>query len=99
MTMHARNVYNAGMRRSEKRKQYTIRDIPSTVDGALRRRAKREGKSLNQVTVEALTLAVGLAEERPAYHDLDDLAGTWVADAEFDAALEAQDQVDSELWQ
>jgi plasmid stability protein len=96
--MQALIVYNAGVRRSEKGKQYTIRDVPSKVDEALRRRAKREGKSLNQVAVEALTLAVGLAEERPAYRDLDDLAGTWVADPEFDAAVEAQDRVDSELW-
>jgi len=58
----------------------------------------RHGWSLNQVAVEALTLAAGLAEERPTYHDLDHLAGTWVDDPEFDAAVQAQDQVDAELW-
>jgi hypothetical protein len=30
--------------------------------------------------------------------DLSDLAGTWVDDPEFDAALEAQSQIDPELW-
>jgi len=97
--MQALIAYNAGMTRSEsKAKQYTVRDIPLRVDEALRRKAKREGRSLNQVAVEALTLAAGLAEQPPTYHDLDDLAGTWVADPEFDAALEAQDQIDPELW-
>jgi len=97
--MQALIAYNAGMTRSEsKAKQYTVRDIPLRVDEALRRKAKREGKSLNQVAVEALTLAAGRAEQPPTYHDLDDLAGTWVADPEFDAALEAQDQIDPELW-
>ncbi len=98
LTVQAHVIYTACMRRSQKGKQYTIRDVPSKVDGALRRKAKREGKSLNQVAVEALTLAVGLAEERPTYHDLDHLAGTWVTDPEFDAAVRAQDQVDPELW-
>ena len=99
MTAQAQVAYNAGMNRSEsKAKQYTVRDIPLRVDEALRRKAKREGKSLNQVAVEALTLAAGLAEQPPVYHDLDGLAGTWVADPEFDAALEAQDQIDPELW-
>jgi hypothetical protein len=32
------------------------------------------------------------------HHDLDDLAGQWVEDPEFDAAVEAQDQVDESLW-
>jgi len=86
------------MRRSQKGRQYTIRDIPHKVDAALRRKAKRERKSLNQVALDALTLASGLAEERPTYHDLDHLAGTWVTDPEFDSALRAQDQVDPELW-
>jgi plasmid stability protein len=86
------------MMRIQKGKQYTVRDVPSRVDSALRQRAKREGKSLNQIAVEALTVAAGLAEKRPVYHDLDRLAGTWVADPEFDTAVASQDQVDPELW-
>ena len=30
---------------------------------------------------------------------MDDLAGTWFDDPEFDRALEEMDQVDPELWQ
>lgn len=34
--------------------QYTIRKVPSLVDVALRRRAREQGRSLNEVVVEAL---------------------------------------------
>ena len=33
--------------------QYTVRGVSEAVDEALRRRARREGKSLNEVTIEA----------------------------------------------
>ena len=78
--------------------QYTVRGVPDRVDEALRRRARDEGKSLNQVTVEALAAAAGIGETEVRYHDLDSLAGTWLADPEFDAALEEQNQIDPELW-
>jgi plasmid stability protein len=35
----------------------------------------------------------------PKKRDLSDLAGTWVEDPEFDAALEDQRRIDWELWQ
>lgn len=79
-------------------RQYTVRGVTSRVDEALRKRARQQDKSLNEVTLEALASAVGLAEERPLYHDLDALAGTWVSDAEFDQAIEVQDQVDPAAW-
>ena len=87
------------MRSSPSEKQYTVRGVPDRVDEALRRRAKEEGKSLNQVTVEALAAASGVAEAPVRYHDLDSLSGTWQVDPEFDDALAAQDQVDPDVWQ
>ena len=42
--------------------QYTIRRIPQTVDSALRKRARNEGKSLNAVAVEALARDAGVEE-------------------------------------
>jgi hypothetical protein len=39
-----------------------------------------------------------LTGEEIVYHDLDDLAGTWVDDPEFDKAIEEQHKVDPELW-
>ncbi len=41
---------------------------------------------------------LGLTGEQNVYHDLDDLAGTWVDDPEFDKAIEEQHRIDPELW-
>ncbi len=87
------------MTSTRKGRQYTIRDIPTRVDEALKRRARQEGKSLNQVTVDALTRAVGLGEEPTLHHDLDYLAGTWVEDPEFESVIRDQDRIDPGLWQ
>jgi plasmid stability protein len=78
--------------------QYTIRNIPRDVDRALRRRAREEGKSLNEVAVDALRRALGLTEEPATQRDLTDIRGTWVDDPEVDAALAEQRIIDPELW-
>ena len=78
--------------------QYTIRQVPATVDRSLRRKSRQSRQSLNEAALEALARGLGLAEERPRFHDLDPLAGTWQEDAAFDAAIAAQDQVDPRLW-
>ncbi len=79
--------------------QYTLRNIPPALDRALRERAKREGKSLNEVAVRALALALGFAEESVRYRSLRDVRGSWLDDPEFDTALEEQDVIDESLWQ
>lgn len=79
--------------------QYTLRDIPKNVDRALRERARREGRSLNQVAVQALSAAVGVDAEAVRRRDLGDVAGTWVADKAVDAALDDQRRIDPELWE
>ena len=76
--------------------QYTIRGVPDQVDRALRARAKKENKSLNQIAAEALAEAAGAHAQR--YTDLDDLIGTWVDDPEFDQIMAEQDRIDEELW-
>jgi plasmid stability protein len=78
--------------------QFTIRGVPERVGAQLRKLAQQEGKSINAVAVEALARGVGLTEEKPIYTDLDDLAGTWVADPGFDRAVAEMDKVDEELW-
>ena len=40
--------------------QYTIRQVPKAVDKALRVKAKREKKSLNQLAIEALSRCAGV---------------------------------------
>ena len=78
--------------------QYTIRNVPDYLDAALRGSAREQGKSLNEVAVEALTRGAGLAETQQRQRDLQDIAGSWHKDPAFDAALEAQDTVDQEMW-
>jgi len=78
--------------------QYTIRKIPQPIDAALRRRAREQGKSLNEVTIEALARGAGLGENRGRQRDLADIVGTWRKDRAFDRALAAQDTIDKELW-
>ena len=78
--------------------RYTIRRVPPRLDRELRRRAHEERRSLNEVVLRALERGQGMAEAAPRHRDLDDLAGTWVDDPEFDRAIKAMDQVDPERW-
>jgi len=85
------NAYNICM-------QYTIRNVPVVLDEALRRAAREQGKSLNEVAIEALTRGTGITGERARQRDLNDIAGTWRKDFAFDSALAAQDTIDEEMW-
>ena len=78
--------------------QYTIRNIPDYLDAALRDAARDQGKSLNDVAVEALTRGAGVSERRVRQRDLSDIVGTWEEDPAVDAALADQDRIDEEMW-
>ncbi|HMI82469.1 MAG TPA: hypothetical protein VK550_00180 [Polyangiaceae bacterium] len=78
--------------------QYTLRRIPKKLDAALRSRARKENKTLNQVTLDALAEAVGLSEEPKKRRSVQDLVGAGRKDPELDAALEDQRRIDPELW-
>ena len=78
--------------------QYTIRNVPGSLDAALRRRAQEQGKSLNDVAIEALARGTGISGERIRKRDLRDVIGTWQHDPAFDEAIAAQDTVDEEMW-
>jgi hypothetical protein len=95
VVVHATDEYNAGM-------QYTLRNIPKEVDTALRRRAKRQGRSLNEVALEALSMGAGVpvnSDGQVKYRDLSDIAGTYVHDPGFEEALKEMDQIDPEDWE
>jgi hypothetical protein len=79
--------------------QYTLRNIPAVLDEAIRRRAREEGKSLNEVAIEALMRALGLQGEPRRQRDLSGIAGSWQPDPDTDDALEEQRCIDAELWQ
>jgi len=87
----ASTAYNAGM-------QYTLRDVPETMDAELRRRAAAERKSLNRVAVEVLAEGLGLCQTTRRRRDLSDIAGSWHKDKATEAALAAQDRIDPDLW-
>lgn len=78
--------------------QYTLRNVPKSVDRALRRRAARLSKSLNEVALAALAAGVGLEQKAKEHHDLDFLFGSWVEDPTVERALEDQRKVDEDLW-
>jgi hypothetical protein len=98
--MHASFVYNVYMksRQIKKSVQLTIRDVPVEVKKLFWHHATAQKKSLNNVLVEALSHAAGIASEPVIYTDLDELAGLWVKDTKFDEAIAAQDQIDPLLW-
>ncbi len=88
-------MYTVGM----KSIQYTIRNIPSTVDKALRNRARKQGKSFNTTLVDALKDAAGVDKDAKEYHDLDWFFGSGMIDKQaFDEALREQRKIDPEMW-
>src|ERR1700677_440282 len=87
LAFYACTAYNKCM-------QYTIRNVPDTLDEALRRVARERGKSLNDVAIEALARGAGITGERRRQRDLGDIAGTWRKDPAFDSAVAAQDTID-----
>jgi hypothetical protein len=93
----ALRAYIKGMK-SRHAIQYTIRNVPARLNQVLREKAVTEQKSLNEATLDALEKGAGLADEEVRHHDMDDLAGTWVEDPEFDRAIRDMDKVDPELW-
>ena len=54
--------------------QYTIRNVPPDLDRALKARAEKTGKSVNQVALEALARSVGQPVRR---RDLRGMPGAW----------------------
>jgi len=53
---------------------------------------------MNSVAVDALARGLGVGDAEVRYTDLDDLAGTWVPDPEFDQVVAEMDRVDEDLW-
>lgn len=78
--------------------QYTIRNIPKTLDAMLRERARKDGRSLNETVIQTLARAMGFSKEPVRHRDLSSLAGSWIEDPEFDRAIADQDRIDEDLW-
>ncbi len=78
--------------------QYTIRNIPDSLDRELRDRAGRNKTSLNDAVIDVIKRGLGVTETVHVYNDLDDLAGSWQDDEAFDRAIADQDTVDVDAW-
>jgi hypothetical protein len=75
--------------------QYTIRSVPPKVDQALRKKAKKTGKSLNELVVEALTKGAGVKPDTTV-NDLDWFYGSGIDDDTL-RALEEDARLQKEL--
>ena len=77
--------------------QYTIRNVSAELDRALKARAKKSGKSVNQVALEALAQSLNQPLKR---RSLRDMPGAWSKReaAQFDRFLEQHRKIDEELW-
>ena len=87
-------------------KAITVRNLPPHVAKAIRDKAKKERRSLNQ-TVVALLEDATAAKAKPragkatVHHDLDHLYGTWTKEEadEFDAFLKESRAVNPKDWE
>lgn len=77
--------------------QYTIRNISPKVDKALRDKARKSGKSLNEVARAALAREAGVSEEPRVYDDLDWFIGSGTYGKEWDEAMEWLDNLPNDL--
>lgn len=78
--------------------QYTLRNVPPTVDRALKARAKQLGKSVNQLALDALARSVG---QPVRVRSLRGMPGRYTKKeaAEMDRFLVEHRQIDDELWE
>jgi len=87
-------------------KAITVRNLPPAVAKAIRSRAKKERRSLNQTVVALLEEATSTktrpkANPAALHHDLDHLFGVWCKEEadEFDAWLKQSRAVDPKEWE
>lgn len=84
-------------------KTVTIRGIEPEVSERLKSRAAKQGKSINQLTIDIIKESLGLKKDKKysrEYDDLDDLFGRWSEDEfkEVHAKITKERQIDQELW-
>jgi hypothetical protein len=77
--------------------QYTIRNVSAELDKALKARAKRLGKSVNEVALEALARSVN---EPIRHRSLRGMPGSWTRGEarDFERFLDVHRKIDEELW-
>lgn len=77
--------------------QYTIRNIPPSVDKVIRKRSQQTGQSFNQTVVDLLSLQTfGTTEPKPDT-DFDWLYNQNTLDKSFDETIQNLSQADEKL--
>lgn len=79
--------------------QYTIRNIPPSVDKVIRKRSKQSGTSFNQTVLDLLALQTFGTTKIPSDNNFDWLFNKNTLDEAFDDAIDSMSQVDEKLWQ
>jgi gas vesicle protein len=85
-------------------KAVTIRGVEPEVAEKLKSTAKKQGKSINQLTIELIKSGLGLTKEKKfsrEYDDLDHLFGRWSEDEfrEVKNKIDQERRIDPEIWQ
>jgi hypothetical protein len=78
--------------------QYTIRNIPKVLDQALRRRARQNNMTLNEVVIEAMASGLGVQQAPAKRRSVREIFAGHPKDADLEAALADQRRIDPELW-
>ena len=84
-------------------KTLTVRGVEPNLSDTLKYIAKRQGKSVNQVVIDALKKYSGFDKERrftQVHHDLDNLFGRWTQEEfnEIQNKIDTARRIDPELW-
>jgi hypothetical protein len=85
-------------------KAVTIRGVEPELAEKLKSAAAKQGKSINQLTLDILKEALGLRKGKKyhrEYDDLDDLFGRWSEDEfnEIQSKIDQERQIDPEIWE
>ena len=81
----------------------TLRGLETSVKEKLKRAAKKQGKSVNQMVKDALKQHLGMIKDKKftlVHHDLDHLFGRW-SEQEFkriQRKIDSEHKIDEELW-
>jgi hypothetical protein len=79
---------------------FNLRGIPTKIMTLLKQEAKRLHISVNILILKMIERSLGFTCKKPAYHDLDHLAGSWSSAEEktFKKNSKHFEKIDKELW-
>lgn len=79
---------------------FNLRGLSSEMMLALKQEAKRLHVSVNTLVLKMIERGLGFSQERPVYHDLDHLIGTWsnAEVEEFKSNTKFFEEIDPEMW-